>query len=623
MTETRAATPARAADRMLGFAFALLVAALLTPWPRPTVSLLAACDLQPAGRTSLRCDLEAAAARSGRGWLKQGLAVYEDGIALRAADRERDARREHPASFHTDGQVLTFSALDRSDPRTNGHQYVARPAEYDPLRGQRPLAWASLVAAFALACWRRGPRRAELIRATALSIGLVLLAVQVAIVLEAQPVHVDTGETLGAAEAIARGAVPYKTLAYDLYTPLGAYQLGYWSRLWPGPQPVPLPFYLAWILAAWLACATLVWRLLRDAGVEPFWATLCAVSYLSMTLWFDGGRILHEPLYLVFVLAAAWLVSRADVPSRFHFGAGALAAVAFMVKQYGGVGLAGLTFATLLAGRERWRRLALIVAGWASGLALCLGVLWFDGADPRVLVAQALGPRYPRKFELVWFELFFWQCPLALLALLTPFTRGAWSTPIVRLAVGFLAAACLPFLIRQHQYYFLVPAPWLFVLFALGVHFFRARQGWLRPAASVLAVVLFVSIPWRAVVAQGPLSRSDWRGRQLRHARLMTLAWPAVNRTMVLGQPSFYYLTGYASADEAQLGYMFLNGQSAARLQHGLRSAQGLWIDPRGMYARGVDNELKTVGSSLSHELEVNGFERRVTIEDRLELWTR
>lgn len=619
--------PARAVDWALGVVFALLVAALLTPWPRPAISVQAACDLQPAGRSAWRCDLEAAVARTGRPWLGQSLAVYEDGIALRAADRERDARREHPGTFHTDGQLLTLSALGRGDPRSNGHEYLLRPAEYDPLRlrgtGRGVVVGVVAAIAFALLAWRAGARRGVLIHTTALCVSVALIVVQVAIALLAQVIHVDTGETLGAAEAIARGAVPYSTLAYLTYTPLGAYQLAAWSKLWPGPPPVPFAFYLAWILVVEIACALLVRRLLADAGVEPRWATLGATAYLSMTLWFDGGRILHEPLYVVLVLGAALLLSRAAAPGPLHVAAGGLAAVAFLVKQYGGIGLAGLVFATLLGGRKRWRELALIAAGWVAGLALCLGVLWLDGADPRVLLTQAVGPRYPRKFEFVWFELFFWQCPLALLALATPFLRGAWSQPMVRLGVGFLAASWLPFLIRQHQYYFLIPAPWLFLLFGLGLHLLRARGGRWRPVASLLALVLFVSIPVRAVLAQGPLLRNDWRGRQLRHARLMTLAWPAEKRTLVLAHPAFYYLTRYASADEAQVGYMFLNGLSAERLQHGFRSAEGLWIDPRSMYARAVDNELQSAGSSLDHELARGGFERRVTIEDRLELWTR
>jgi hypothetical protein len=222
----------------------------------------------------------------------------------------------------------------------------------------------------------------------------------------------------------------------------------------------------------------------------------------------------------------------------------------------------------------------------------------------------------------VWLQLFLWQCPLALFALLAPLLRGAWSLRATRVAVCFGIAACAPLLIRQHAYYFLNLCPWLFLLFALA----RPAAGALRFAARrrvSLAGVLLLSIPLRAARAQAAPLRREFRGDQLRQARLMVDAWPVQAPTLLLMNPSFSYTTHYRSADEAEVGYMFVNGCRPNGCAAASSQLDGVWIDPGSMYARGVDRTLREAGSSLEDQLQEHGFNKQLVLEDRFELWTK
>ena len=61
----------------------------------------------------------------------------------------------------------------------------------------------------------------------------------------------------------------------------------------------------------------------------------------------------------------------------------------------------------------------------------------------------------------------------------------------------------------------------------------------------------------------------------------------------------------------------------AAELRAGFAGAEGVWIDPNTMYARGADRALREGGSSLADELSAHGFEKQLVLENRFELWTR
>ena len=599
--------------------FGLVTLALLAPWPAPSVRLREVCTLRETGSFGAECDLRAAADRARAPWLRRGIRVYEDGFLLIEAASPTEPQRDSRGSFFTDGMSLTFSALARGHPLSNGRTYAARPARWDPLgvADHRLQAATLLILTGGVVCLARRRRAFALAWPMVTLVSAAAIAVQLSAARRA-PVHVDAGDTLGAAEAIMRGAVPYRTLYYSPYTPLGAYAFSLWGRLWPGSGPPPYDWYVGLVVLCEIAGSMIVFLLLTRDGVRRGLALVTALSLLSMTLWFDGARVLHEPLYLLLILAAAWLAPSVSRP-KLGLSAGALTAGAFLVKQYGGFGLWGLVSHAFTGGPDRPRRAAWILAGFGLGFGVLAALLILRGVDPRGF-ARGLAPKADVTYQLVWLKLFLRACPIVLFALAVPLLPGAWSRPIVRLAVCFGLASCLPLLFRQHQYYFLNLCPWLFLLFAAGVDLVPRAA---RAIALGAALVLLVSIPLRAAVASARVIEADWRADQLRRAHLMTLLWPAERPTFVFVHPGLQYLTHYRSPDEGEVGYRFIADLSADRLRAGFQRAAAAWVDPKGMYAGRPDGTLKAAGSSLTDELKKNGFQLQLVLEDRFQLWTK
>jgi hypothetical protein len=615
----------RLGEGLLALAFGVAVLAVLLPWPRPSLDLTA-CQLQPVGRFGYQCDLEALAERTGQAWLRQSLRTYEDGLRLRDAASMGDAMRMHTGSYYTDGRTLTFSALDGGDPRVNGRRYLLRSLNpRGPWRADRPWrqvgAGAALVAALGLLCFKRRERLRPLLWTTGVAVTVACAVVQVIAVLKESPVHVDAGYLLPAAESVARGAVPYQSLLYN-YTPLGLLAFSLWGRPWPG-SAAPHAWYLGLVLLSELVCAALVFLILRRAACAKDVAALTALCSFSMTLWFDGARILQEPLYLVPILAAAWLAWAPRVLAS-GLAAGALAALALLVKQYGGFGLWGLLASALVGPRDRLKRAAAIALGFliaVSAVAVLMNALQVDFGG---LARQAIGGNYPRRYESVWLKLFLLSCPIALLAVASPFLPGMWAREATRVAACFGLASLMPFYFRQHQYYFQNVIPWIFVLFALGADTLARRLSLrAQPLLHGAAVLLLLSMPVRAAADQGRLLTREIRSEQLRRARLMTNAWATGQPTLLLVYPGFYAITRYRSPDEGRLGYRFAHELTAEQLRFGFQRAAGVWVDRRGLYATGADRVLRSAGTSLDEQLSANGFAQKLVLEDRFELWTR
>jgi hypothetical protein len=613
-------------DLAVAFGVGVLAFAVMMPWPRPSLSLRGGCALDEAGRFGATCDVGALAERLHRPWLRQNVRVYEDGIRLREAASAGEASRHYPGSYHTTGQVLTFSALDGSDPRANGRDYVVRSLSPSGPWGEEPglrrgLAGAGLAVALAVLAARRRERARPLLGASALAVALAGLVVQVVCVLKESPVHVDTGYALATAEAVNAGAVPYRTVLYH-YAPLGLYEYALWGRLWPGSSPAPLEHHLALVILNELGCAAVVYALLRRAGVATALAALAAVSMVSMMLWFDGARILLEPLYLFPVLVSAWI---ALAPRSLGGGllSGVLAAAAMMTKQYGGFAAPALVLSAWTGERDRLKRSIAVAAGMAAGLVLVTLVMQAVGVSLLDLVHQVLGPKYGRRFETNWIPIFLRACPMAVLAPLVPFLPGAWSRPVVRVAACFGLASLLPFYFRQYQYYFLNLVPWVFLLVALGAWHLAERHATRRAAVELTAVLLLLTVPLRGAAFQSQYLSFEVRSEQLRRARMMTNAWPSHHKTLLLMTPGFTFVTHYPSPAPAEVGFRFPNEAGAEELRRAFENAEGVWIDANGMYARGTDRVLKEAGSSTADQLAKNGFERRTMIEDRLELWTK
>ena len=598
--------------------FGLLTLALFAPWPAPVVDLREACTLTESGRFAVECDLRAAALRARAPWLRQGLRVYESGLLLREARQVAQPRDDDRGTYYTDGATLTFSPLTRGRPNSNGRTYVARPSRWDPLRvtDHRGFAGVLLLAAAGAACVIRCGRAFTQGWPIAAAISGAGIAVQLAAATRS-PVHVDAAEVLLSAEAIARGAVPYRSLYYSPYTPLGAYAFSWWGRLWPGGNP-PYDWYVAPVIACELACSLLAFRVLVLAGVSRGLAAVAALSLLSMMLWCDGARVLHEPLYLLLVMVSAgWALSptrRALLPAS-----GALSAVAFFVKQYGGFGLWGLLGYAFAEGKGGLGRALRIAGGFLAGASALLALLLVRGANPLAL-AGGLAPGVEVTYQTVWFKRFLLQCPIVLPALVVPLLPRAWSRPLVRLAVCFGLASCLPLVFRQHQYYFMNLCPWLFLLFAAGVEHVPASA---RRFASFAALALLVSIPIRAALGAAQVVEVDNRADQLRRAYLMNVLWPAEKPTLVLVHPGMLFLTRYRSPDESRVGYRFISDMTADRLRVGFERAAGVWVDPQGMYATRPGTSLGADGTSLSEQLATNGFTQQLVLEERFQLWTK
>jgi hypothetical protein len=599
--------------------FGLLTILALAPWPAPRVDLLQACALTEVGRFGVHCDLRVAAERASVPWLRRSLRVYESGLLLREAGQAAQPRNQDRGTYYTDGALLTFSALTRGRPGSNGQTYVARPVRWDPLgvADRRGLTAVLLLTAVSAVCVVRRGRAFTGGWPIAAAISGGAIAVQLVSAARSM-VHVDAAEVLLSAEAIARGAVPYRTLYYSPYTPLGAYAFSWWGRLWPGADAPPYDWYVAPVIACEIACAVLAFRLLARAGVHRGLALVTALSLLSMMLWCDGARVLHEPLYLLLVLiSAGWAL--APKGPGLAVASGALSAVAFFVKQYGGFGLGGLIGYAVAEGRDAVRRAAWITAGFLAGFSALLALLMARGVDLPALVG-GLAPRAEVTYQTVWFKRFLLDCPIVLPALAVPLLARAWSRPIVRLAVCFGLASCLPLVFRQHQYYFINLCPWLFLLFAAGLEHVPARA---RRLAPVIALGLLVSIPVRAALAAAQVIEVDHRADQLRRAYLMNLLWPAEKPTLVLVHPGMLFLTRYRSPEESQVGYRFISDLSTDRLRVGFRQASGVWIDPRGMYASRPGRALEVEGTSLREQLAANGFTQQLVLEERFQLWTK
>ena len=76
------------------------------------------------------------------------------------------------------------------------------------------------------------------------------------------------------------------------------------------------------------------------------------------------------------------------------------------------------------------------MAGFGLGFGLLAALLILGGVDP-LGFARGLVPKADVTYQLVWLHLFLRRCPIVLFALAVPLLPGAWSRPVVRLAVCF------------------------------------------------------------------------------------------------------------------------------------------------------------------------------------------
>lgn len=594
----------------------LLAGLAVLPGSRPRADLAAVCPLEPAGRFGAFCDLSRAAGGPENAWLRRTVVVFEDATPLREVSHSRQVRKQGLGTYVTETGVLWFSSIDGSNPLGNGRRYEAVATEVPPGRLSPRLRMVALALSL-LALLIVGSRALGPAYGAAIGVTAVCYAIQAMNALQG-PVHVDAGSSLPTARYLAEGALPYREILFN-YTPLGVMALAAWGRLGPAELGAAHTFSMVLILLLEGACAFVVFRICRALGAARALAGTAALSYLSMFVWFDGARILLEPLYLLVILCAL-LGLITGPPGRGAWLAGGLASVALLIKQYGGFGFWGALAAVPGTARP-WAAARRVVAGALAVLLASSLLLLAAGVDLRVLVAQTAGTDYARRWETVWFRLYFSQAPFLILAPLL-FLRREWRLkPGVLVLGGYFLASWLPLVVRQHQYYLQNPSPFLFISFATltafvlqGVKNGRAR--WVEMAA----IICLVSIPVRAALA-GVERMPPIRGMQERRARLMTSFWPSGQPVLMFASPSFLALTGYRSPSPAVLGYRFLNESSLEQVRAGMRGATAAWIDPNSMYAGG--GGFARANTTLKQELQENGFVFQMFLEDRYELWTK
>lgn len=607
---------ARISSEVWAFLAFLLAASSLLRCDPPAVDLKEVCDLQAVGRFGVECDLRKASAGQGSSWLLHSFSVFEDGLPLRDVSHSREVRKRGLGTYIIERESLTFSSIDGSSPLGNARRYEARAARDSDAYLSAPARWIAIgLGLLAMVASVRGGKVGPAQAAAAALIAWCLFA-QSQQALQRQAVHIDAGSSLPTARDISEGAVPYRDILFN-YTPLGVMTLAGWRKLWPLEGIAAHTWTLSLILLLECACAFQVFRICMAMGVPRSFARMTALSYLSTFLWFDGSRILLEPMYLLVALVALRSMIGME-PSRASWLAGGLASVGLLLKQYGGFSFWGALFASSFR-PQPFKSAARVIAGSALVLAVLAGALLAAGVDVTAALIQTSGHDYAARREWGWIRLFFEGVPFLLLAPVL-FVRREWRAQAGVMTLGaYLAASWMPLLIRQHQYYLQNPSPFLFIAFAVLASLVAARAsargGWLELVATICLIVLPVRAVWRINQASLPV-----RGAQERRAILMTDFWPARERVLMFAAPSFLALTGYRSPEPRLLGYRFLNESPLDHVRAGMRLATAAWLDPSSMHARG---EFASRGTTLKEELVKAGFVYQLTLDDRFELWTK
>ena len=556
-----------------------------------------------------------AAAKPGSSWLLHSFSVFEDGLPLRDVPHSREVRKRGLGTYIIERESLTFSSIDGSSPLENAKHYEARAARDSDAYLGSAARWIAIgLALLALVASVRGGN-VGLAQAAAVAIIALCIFGQAQQALQRQAVHIDAGSSLPTARDVSEGAVPYRDILFN-YTPLGVMTLAAWRKLWPLSGVAAHTWSLTLILLLECACAFQVFRICLALRVPRSFSRVASLSYLSTFLWFDGSRILLEPMYLLAALLA--LRSMIEMaPSEAPWVAGGLASVGLLLKQYGGFSFWGALLASL-AGSQPFKSAARVIAGSALVLAVLAGALFAAGVDVTLALIQTSGHDYAARREWVWIHLFFEGVPFLLLSPLL-FLRREWRAQAGVVTLGaFLVASWMPLLIRQHQYYLQNPSPFLYIAFAVLASLSAARASrarWLELAATVCLLALPIRAAWRINEAALPI-----RGAQERRAILMTDFWPAGERVLMFAAPSFLALAGYRSPEPRLLGYRFLNESPLDQVRAGMRLATAAWLDPSSMHARG---EFASRGTTLKNELAKAGFVYQLTLDDRFELWTK
>jgi len=563
------------------------------------------------------CDLTPASAKPETAWLGRSFIAFEDGLPLRNVGGSKVVRKQGVGAYVNELDTLWFSSTDGSSPLDNGRTYEARAV--DGSAGILSSRWRAVALGLAILAVVVSTllSTSALSHRVFLSVAGLCLVVQTFAALNHGVVHVDAGSSLPYAREVMEGRLPYRDFLYN-FTPLGVMALAVWKRLGPAEGMAAHTFSLLLILILEGLCAHQVFKISRALRMTSPLAGVVALSYLSTFMFFDGSRMLYEPMYLLVVLIA-FRIQVASPSGRSPWVAGGLASLAFLIKQYGGFAFWGALFASRSQPRPV-ASAAKVILGAAAGLAAVgLGLL-VAGVDLRLLAAQTLTGNYPAQRESVWIRLYFGFAPFLLLAPLL-FLRREWRAQNgVMALLGYLVASWMPLLVRQHQYYLQNPSPFLFLAFGtlvslIAAAFSPTRSRWIETAA----MICLVSVPVRAAQSH-TFGMPPVRGVQERRARLMTSYWPSGQPVLMFASPSFLALTGYRSPDLSGLGYRFLNETSLEQVRAGMERASAAWIDPDSMWARG---DFARAGTSLKEELVRHGFELQMALEDRYELWTK
>lgn len=216
-------------------------------------------------------------------------------------------------------------------------------------------------------------------------------------------VNADAGYYLGVTELIHDGLVPYRDFCLD-YTPLSFYLLLI-PRLLMGTYPdysgYMLFLYLFVFIDA-LFLALIIKKITNSFALAWF----SSVVFLVYYYYLDGTCFVLEPFSMCFGMVSLWMIVSKGSIWRCLLS-GALAAMAFLCKQYGLL-FAAVIGIVLLFSEECWRKKLLnclyAILGFSIVIGLFVAFFMISGVNIKELFNALSGSDYGGQSVLLFVE---------------------------------------------------------------------------------------------------------------------------------------------------------------------------------------------------------------------------
>lgn len=364
-----------------------------------------------------------------------------------------------------------------------------------------------------------------------LAVGSLLAALYLFLAFRVVPVNEDAGTFIPIAKEVLQGAVPTRDVM-TWKTPGIYYIAGFWMRLFGTDfDRVVLLVYLVNALNAFL-----LYLVLSRFVTVRLPRLLLGLSFFYSSIILEGFWFVLEPFQVAFILAAYLAYLGKSEGFLKCAVTGLLVGCAVMVKQYSVFVLAGFLSAIWLERRKKdgvWAVGKKIVATALLSTLPFFAFVGLTGADMVAALRSfgvlgsasasyvAVGWSGPGRYVsglLAGLVQANWLFLPFLLFLLLLLKRRGYFSPDVRLHISagvlFLFSS-LPLLVRQFNHYFLLVAPWSYILLgmllgpALKEERGAGRAAGYAGAAGLLC--LFVLLP--AFVAATPSFYALPKGR--------------------------------------------------------------------------------------------------------------